>query len=196
MHEKGHNPNYIYKGSKGSYFEGGHRVPFLVKWPQKIKENTTNNEIICTTDFMATCADIINYKFKRNEAEDSYSMLPLFTESEGYKRKATIHHSKTGIFAIRKGDWKLIVSPNSGVTAAGKLEKLKEILPENILYNLKTDVREKINLAEKYPQKVKELRKLLIKQIKEGRSTPGESQKNDAISFPWVQASFATENIR
>uniref|UniRef100_UPI004048C7B1 sulfatase family protein n=1 Tax=Mariniflexile sp. TaxID=1979402 RepID=UPI004048C7B1 len=190
---KGHNPNYIYRGEKGSYWEGGHRVPFIVKWPEKIKANTISSATICTTDFMATCADLVGYRLKDNEAEDSYSMMPLFNQKEGYQREATIHHSKEGIFAIRKGDWKLIVSPNSGINAAGKPEKLKEKLPEHILYNLKTDIGEKTNVAEEYPEKVKELKELLIKQIKEGRSTPGKVQENDPITTPWVQTAFLTE---
>ncbi|MBU2939205.1 arylsulfatase [Lacinutrix sp. C3R15] len=193
LKEKGHNPNYIYSGSKGSYLEGGHRVPFLVKWPAKIKANTISEATICTTDFMATCADIVDYDLKDNEAEDSYTMLPLLLQEEGYQREATIHHSKTGIFAIRKGDWKLIVSPNSGLNANGKPEKLDKELPENILYNLKLDIEEHVNVAEKYPEKVKELKQLLIKQINEGRSTPGEAQKNDTIAFPWQQAAFALD---
>jgi arylsulfatase A-like enzyme len=190
---KGHNPSYIYSGEKGSYWEGGHRVPFLVKWPKRIKPNTVCDETICTTDFMATCADIVDYKVKDNEAEDSYSMMPLFNQEKGYDRETTIHHSKTGIFAIRKGDWKLIVSPNSGITAAGQPEKLAEKLPENILYNLKTDIGEKTNVAEKFPEVVNELKDLLIKQINEGRSTPGTIQENDPIDFIWKQAAFASD---
>ncbi len=193
LKEKGHNPNYIYNGFKGSYLEGGHRVPFLVRWPQKVKANSVCDKTICTTDFMATCADIVDYKLKDNEAEDSYSMMPLFEEKEGYQRDATIHHSKTGIFAIRKGYWKLILSPNSGITATGKPEKLQEKLPEHILFNLKTDIGETENVAAKYPEKVEELEKLLIQQINEGRSTPGKPQKNDEISAPWVQAAFALD---
>ncbi|CAH8283550.1 arylsulfatase A-like enzyme [Mariniflexile fucanivorans] len=192
---KGHNPSYIYNGYKGSCLEGGHRVPFIVKWPKKIKANTVSDATICTTDFIATCADLVDYKLKDTEAEDSYSMMPLFNQKEGYQREETIHHSKEGIFAIRKGDWKLIVSPNSGITAAGKPEKLKEKLPEHILFNLKTDIGEKENVAKQYPDKVKELKLLLIKQIKEGRSTPGKAQENDSISFPWVQAAFVTEDF-
>jgi len=188
---KGHNPSYIYSGYKGSYLEGGHRVPFLVKWPQKIKANSICNATVCTTDFMATCADIVEYALKDNEAEDSYSMMPLFIQKEGYQREATIHHSIKGIFAIRKGDWKLIVSPNSGINANGTPEKLKEKLPEEILYNLKTDIGEKENVAEKYPDKVNELKQLLIRQINDGRSTPGKIQENDPVSEPWVQAAFA-----
>lgn len=189
--EKGHNPSYIYNGHKGDYFEGGHRVPFLVKWPNAIKPNTVSDATICTTDFIATCAAIVDYEFEADEAEDSYNMMPLFTEESGFKREETIHHSKTGIFAIRKGDWKLVVSPNSGKNANGKPQKLKEELPENILYNLKTDIGETENVAEKYPEKVEELRALLIKRINEGRSTPGAVQKNDEISIPWTQANFA-----
>ncbi|MDO6739585.1 arylsulfatase, partial [Wenyingzhuangia sp. 2_MG-2023] len=67
---------------------------------------------ICTTDFMATCADIVDYKLKDCEAEDSYSMLPLLLEQKGYAREATIHHTKEGVFVIRKEEWKLIVAPN------------------------------------------------------------------------------------
>ena len=188
---KGHNPSYIYSGSKGSYLEGGHRVPFLVKWPDKIPANTVCEETICTTDFMATCADLVDYKLKANEAEDSYSMMPLLVQKEGYERVATIHHSKAGIFAIRKNEWKLIVSPNSGKNARGRPLPVKNKLPENILYNLNKDVGEKENIEEQHPEKVKELRQLLIEQIRSGRSTPGESQENDPASTPWTQAAFA-----
>ena len=191
----GHNPSYIYNGSKGSYLEGGHRVPFLVKWPAKIKPNSINDATICTTDFMATCAAIVGYELKDNEAEDSYSLMPLFTQTGTYQRNATVHHSKTGIFAIRQGDWKLIVSPNSGINAVGKPVVTENKLPENILYNLDTDIGEKENIAEKYPEKVKELKQLLIKLINDGRSTPGKVQKNDSISSSWVQAAFAFEGI-
>jgi arylsulfatase A-like enzyme len=191
LKKKKHSPSYIYRGYKGSFLEGGHRVPFLVKCPGKIKPNSVSDATICTTDLIATCADIINYDFKADEAEDSFSMLPLLTNEGTYLRDATIHHDKYGVFAIRKGDWKLIVSPNSGIMASGKTKKHKDIFLEEILYNLKTDIKEKNNVAEKFPEKVKELKDLLIKQIKEGRSTPGKVQENDAITGEWPQANFA-----
>lgn len=191
LQTKGHYPSYIYSGAKGSYLEGGHRVPFLVKWPERIKPNSICDQTVCTTDFMATCADLLSYSLKSDEGEDSYSMMPLLDGTDGYGRTATIHHSKTGIFAIRQGDWKLIVSPNSGLNASGKPVKSEKMLPENILFNLRTDVQEKNNVADQFPEKVKALRNLLIKQIKEGRSTPGEVQRNDPSAFPWVQAHFA-----
>jgi len=189
----GHHPSYIYNGFKGSFLEGGHRVPFLVKWPQKIKANTVCDATICTTDLMATCADIVNYKVKANEAEDSYSMMPLFLQQDGFKREATIHHSKTGVFAIRQGDWKLIVSPNSGIGASGEPAKVHKVYPEVVLYNLKADIGETKNVADQNPEKVQELKQLLISKINDGRSTPGKVQANDPIAFPWPQASFALE---
>ena len=140
---------------------------------------------------MATCADLANYQLKSNEGEDSYSMIPLFGQNTGFERAATIHHSKTGIFASRKGDWKLVISPNADINAAGKPQPSKNDLPEYILFNLKTDLQEKNHVADEFPEKVKELKTLLIKQIKAGRSTPGKMQENAPISSPWVQASFA-----
>ena len=189
----GHHPSYIYNGFKGSFLEGGHRVPFLVKWPKQIKPNTVCDATICTTDLMATCADIVNYKVKANEAEDSYSMMPLFLQEDGFQREATIHHSKTGVFAIRKGDWKLIVSPNSGVGADGKPAKVHKVYPESVLFNLKTDIGETKNVADQNPEKVQELKQLLTKKINDGRSTPGKVQENDPITFPWPQTIFLSE---
>ncbi len=191
LRQKKHSPSYVYSGYKGSYLEGGHRVPFLVKWPEKIKPNSISDATICTTDFIATCADIIGYDFKDNEAEDSFSIMPLLTNEGTYLRDATIHHDKYGVFAIRKGDWKLIVSPNSGIMASGETKKHKGVSAEEILYNLKKDVKEKNNVAEQFPEKVKELKDILIQQIKDGRSTPGKVQENDAISGEWPQANFA-----
>ncbi|MCG9792341.1 sulfatase family protein [Flavobacterium algicola] len=193
LKEKGHNPSYIYSGIKGSILEGGHRVPFLVKWPKGIKANTVSNETICTADFMATCADLVNYKLKDNEAEDSYSLIPLFNQKNGFKREETIHHDKAGLFAIRKGDWKLVVEPVADKSDSDKKKKSKSYSTsfENILYNLKNDSKETKNVAIENPKLVEELRTLLIKQIVEGRSTPGKIQKNDTISFTWDQAAFA-----
>ena len=191
LREKKHSPSYIYSGYKGSYLEGGHRVPFLVKWPGKIKPNSVSDAIICTTDFMATCADIINYNFKDNEAEDSFSMLPLLKNEGSYLRETTIHHDKYGVFAIRKEDWKLVVSPNSGIMASGKTKKHKDVLADVLLYNLKEDVKEENNIAAKFPEKVMELKNILIKQIKNGRSTPGKIQENDPITGEWPQVNFA-----
>lgn len=190
--EKGHNPSEIYLGTKADLFEGGHRVPFIAKWPNKIKKGTVSNETICTTDFMATCAEIVNYKLKDNEAEDSFSMMPLFTNKKLNKsfREATVHHSINGSFGIRKGDWKLLLCPDSGGWSypnPKKDQKIIATLPKVQLYNLKDDPSETKNFQANNPEKVNELKSLLLKYINEGRSTPGIPQENDSINFIWKQ---------
>ncbi len=190
--EKGHKPSSIYRGTKADIFEGGHRVPFIVKWPDAIKSGLITNKTICTTDFMATCAEIVNYKLLPNEAEDSFSMLPLLTNKKpnNFAREATVHHSINGSFAIRKGEWKLILCPDSGGWSypnPKKDQKVIATLPKYQLYNLKKDPIEKNNLEASNPEKVKELKALLLKYIEDGRSTVGEVQQNDVINFNWKQ---------
>lgn len=194
LKEKGHNPSYIYRGHKADIFEGGHRVPFIVKWPKTINKGTVSNETICTTDFMATCADIVNYKLQDNEAEDSYSLLPLFNKKDNSKpfREATIHHSINGSFAIRKGKWKLIMCPGSGGWSFPRPNNKKVIdsLSKYQLYNLENDPGETNNLITTHNEKFSELKSLLVKYINDGRSTPGTMQKNDSINFKWKQIKF------
>lgn len=188
---KGHYPSGIYRGHKADIFEGGHRIPFIAKWPGVIKAGTKNNQTICTTDLMATIAEISNYTLKDNEGEDSYSMLSLFKEEqiEGSFREATVHHSLNGSFAIRKGDWKLIMCPGSGgwsYPRLGEDDKVLAKLPSVQLYNLKDDPSEKNNLQDKHSKKVNELKMLLIKYINDGRSTPGKAQQNEGTDN-WPQ---------
>ncbi len=190
--EKGHKPSSIYRGTKADIFEGGHRVPFIAKWPKVIKKGSVSNETICTTDFMATCAEMVNYKLKENEAEDSCSMIPLFTNRKlkDAFREATVHHSINGSFAIRKGDWKLILCPDSGGWSypyPKKNQKTNSTLPKFQLYNMKDDPSETKNLEATNPEIVMELKSLLLKYIDEGRSTKGIPQENDAINFEWKQ---------
>lgn len=106
----GHAPNGKLKGDKCGIYEGGHRVPFIARWPGKIPLASTSAETICLTDFMATVAEIVVYPFLGNMAEDSYSILPVLSGKSYNKpiREATVHHSIAGQFAIRKGEWKLI----------------------------------------------------------------------------------------
>ena len=181
---KNHHPSYIYRGHKADIFEGGHRVPFIVKWPNNVVANSKSDQTICTTDFMATAAEISGYQLKDNEAEDSFNMLPLLNGSftGNSFRKVTVHHSINGSFAIRKGDFKLIMCPDSGGWSFPNPEKDKVFiagLPKMQLYNLKSDPGEQHNLINSYPEKVEELKQLLNKTIVEGRSTRGVKQQND-----------------
>ena len=192
--EKGHYPNSIYRGHKADIYEGGHRVPFMVRWPKEIKKGSVSNETICLTDLMATFAEIVNYELKDNEGEDSFSLMPIFKERvfSSPLRKGTVHHSINGSFAIRKDNWKLIMCPGSGGWSYPTPDDTTAInnLPGMQLYDLSNDPKELINLESSEPEKAIELKLLLSQFISEGRSTSGASQSNDSINFDWKQIDF------
>jgi len=185
-----HNPSYVFRGHKADIFEGGHRVPFILEWPEKVIKNTSSNKTICTTDFFATCADIVGYKIQDGEAVDSYSMLSIITgKSDENIREYTVHHSINGSFAIRKGNWKLILCPDSGgwsYPTPQEYKANKMDLPAMQLYNLAADIGEKNNLINEYPEKAAELKAAIKKIILNGRSTPGQAQENEGMDG-WQQ---------
>jgi arylsulfatase A-like enzyme len=182
----GHDPSAIYRGHKADIYEGGHRVPFVMKWPTRIKPGTISKKTICSTDLMATAADILNIDLKGNEGEDSYSLVPLLEDpnSDKYKRDVTVHHSINGSFAIRKDKWKMIFCPGSGGWSDPK-PNAKEInqLPKFQLYNLDKDPGEKDNQYGKQSEVESVLKNSMLALIENGRSTMGEKQENDPEGY-------------
>jgi arylsulfatase A len=178
METKGHFSSNGYRGYKADVYEGGHRVPFLVKWPGRIRAGSRSEQTICLTDLMATCAGILGQKLPEQAGEDSYDLSPLWLGKRvpGSLREATVHHAAEGAFAIRKEEWKLVLAPGSGGWSYPKPGQEPAGAPAVQLFNLKTDPAEKTNLQEKYPEKVAELKALLSKYIRDGRSTPGRPQ--------------------
>jgi len=192
---KGHNPSMDYRGVKTDIFEGGHRVPFIVSWGEKMKNGKVSNQLLSTTDFFSTVAELNNVQLKDNIAEDSFSFLSEITgkNTNFSKREAVVHHSSNGFFAIRKGDWKLILCSHSGGNSYPK-ENSEEAktLPSVQLYDMKNDISETKNVQDKHPEIVKELTQLLTKYIKEGRSTNGINQTNEGPSY-WKQLTWLKE---
>jgi arylsulfatase A len=180
----GHRGSYIYRGKKFDIFEGGHRVPFIASWPGKIDRGSWSDEVICTTDFMATAADLLEKPLADDAGEDSYSIMPALYQEKIDRpiREATVHHSSDGRFAIRQGDWKLILWPGSGGWAFPATDEDMKDLPRFQLYNLKQDPAETINLVSKHPKRVASMKALLTKYVNEGRSAPGAPQQNDGLS--------------
>lgn len=182
LQAQGHNPNSIYRGHKADLFDGGHRIPCIVRWPAKAKHHHVK-QTICLTDFYATFAAANNYRLMDSEGEDSYNLLPAITsESEiAPIREATVHHSIEGQFTIRKGEWKLLLSPSSGGWSAPTPndKKALEGLPNVQLYNMSEDPSETKNVQAEHPEIVRQLKDLLLKYIEEGRSTPGKPQPNE-----------------
>ena len=175
------NRNYLYevynhkscgnlRGNKAHIWEGGHRIPFIAKWPGKVKAGTISDEVICLTDIMASCAAIVDYDLPDDTAEDSYNFLPVF-ENGSNIREATVHHSSYGVYSIRQGRWKLIVdSETSGGWPAPRGEAPKHGSPGQ-LYDLLEDPYEQVNLWETHQNIVVKLSNILEKYKKEGRST-------------------------
>ena len=167
--EFGHNTSNSYKGRKSHSYEGGHRISFIVTWPGKAKAGSVSDEVICTTDLYATLADLLGHKLSDNEANDSYSFLPVLLNKMVEKplREATIHHSLNGHFSIRKGNWKYIDAKGHGGFA-----QIKEEVPQDSvqLYNMENDPAETTNVFGENPEVVQELKTLLEKYKEQGYS--------------------------
>ncbi|MBO9612642.1 MAG: sulfatase-like hydrolase/transferase [Dyadobacter sp.] len=165
-----HRANYIYRGEKSDIWEGGHRVPFILRWPAVVKKGGKSAQTICLTDLMATLASITGQKLGRNAGQDSFSFAHLL-RSAGDRapvRPSVIHHSIDGMFAIRRGQWKFIDGKGSG----GWSSKGEASDPEGQLYNIENDPSETTNLFEKQPEIAKELKALLEKQKAQGYTRP------------------------
>ena len=152
------------RASKRSIYEGGHREPFVVRWPGKVKAGAVNDDVVCLNDLLATAAELVGAKLPGNAGEDSVSILPaLHGTAKGPLREATVHQSMGGDLAIRQGPWKLVF------LKSGQRE----------LYRLDTDLEETKNLADSCPEVVAKLTALMKRYVADGRSTPGKAQADD-----------------
>ena len=168
-----HHSNGIYREGKRSIYEGGHRVPFFVRWPVRAMAGVQCTKPICQTDVLATLAEVVGANLPDHAAEDSVSFLSSLTDENASKeRLPIIHHSAQGGFAIRDGDWKLVM-------AFGKKQQQKE------LYNLARDPSEKSDVANQNPNVVKRLTDKITGIVRNGRTTDGKPQSNDT---PWWDA--------
>lgn len=176
----GHNPSYHFRGYKADIFDGGHRIPFLVRWPGRVHAGTTSGQLICLSDLFATCAEVLGAKLPDNAAEDSVSILPAIAgRAQGPLREAVVHHSINGSFSIRQRNWKLELCADSGGWSDPRPgSKAAQNLPPTQLYDLSKDIGERVNVAAEHPEVVDRLRKLLDQYVAEGRSTPGARQSN------------------
>ncbi len=190
----GHTPSCHFRGHKADIYDGGHRIPLLVKWPAQIKPDMICNDIVCLVDLLATCADILNAEIPDYAGEDSVSNLPLWHGNFDAIpiREATIHHSIDGSFSIRQGKWKLELCPGSGGWSWPHPGEECDGLPPIQLYDMTTDVGEKQNVFDKHPDVVQHLTTLLASYVRNGRSTPGTPQQNTGPAN-WPQLHWLTE---
>lgn len=195
---QGHNSNGMLRGLKSDAWEGGHKVPFIIKWPGHIDANSTSSALISHVDMMATFAAISGAALPPHAGEDSYNMLPAFKDPGVHNiRESLVTQSGNGILAIQKGDWKLILSSGGGGSwthPTGKLPVFNiedgENEWENIqLYNLKIDLAEIQNVASNHKEIVAELMVLLKEYVLNGRSHDAGSGplKNKEQLWPEVE---------
>ncbi len=181
LEQQGHFASGDRRGYKADIFDGGHRVPFFACWPDRVPAGRTNDQLVCLTDLMATCAELVGAAMPADAGEDSISLLPvLLGQDRPPARTSVIHHSINGSFALRRGPWKLALCPDSGGWSEPRPGgKGGRPLPPRQLYNLAEDVAEQRNLADEQPGLVAELTALLERHVTGGRSTPGPAQDND-----------------
>lgn len=177
----GHAPNGIYRGHKADLYEGGHRVPFLARWPARVAAGTVTNALVGQIDLLATCADILDADLPATAGEDSVSFLPVLCGTATTPpRTSIISQSINGSFAIRDGAWKLALCPGSGGWSPPRANDDTTGLPEFQLYDLDADPGETKNLVAAHPDRVTAMRAMLEEAIARGRTTPGPDQANDA----------------
>jgi arylsulfatase A-like enzyme len=177
LKEQGHYPNGKFRGSKSDIWDGGHRVPFIIRWPAGVKAGTSCDEVICLTDLMATCADLTGAKMPDDAGEDSVSFAPALKGKPMVStRKGVVHHSVSGQFAYREGKWKILLTKGSG---GWTKEPMADNFPAQ-LYDMEVDPEEQNNLYKANPEVFERLLAQLESDVKRGRSTAGPDQKNDA----------------
>ncbi|MBT3275880.1 MAG: arylsulfatase [Spirochaetales bacterium] len=177
-----HNGARPWRGMKRDQWEGGHRIPFITRWPQKIAANTRTDQTVCLCDIMATCAALVGADLPHGAAEDSFNILPVLLgeQSEDLPiRKHTLHQTISLALSIRKGSWKYLDHQGSGGNDYEKNKALHPYaLPEKApdapgqLYNLDEDPGETTNLYFENPEIVEELRTQLHTYRDGGQSRP------------------------
>lgn len=174
-----HDPQAGLRGTKADIYEGGHRVPFIVRWPGRTPAGTTSAALVAQQDLLATCAELLAAPLPPDAGEDSISQLSVLLDPvHAAGRGMLVHHSINGSLAIRRDEWKLCLTPDSGGWSDPKPGQAPAGAPPFQLFNLSTDLAETQNLSADKPQLVAELAALLRTQVLQGRSTPGPAQPN------------------
>ncbi|MEZ6076911.1 MAG: arylsulfatase [Pirellulaceae bacterium] len=150
--QQGHLVSAGYRGSKADLWDGGHRVPFIVRWPGQVAAGSTSDQTICLTDLFATLAELTGEPLPAGSAEDSVSFLPaLEGEPIVSTRKGIIHHSISGHFGYRQGKWKLLLAKGSGGWSSPTEKQVAERSPNAQLYDMQSDPAETTNLYPTQP---------------------------------------------
>ena len=199
LEKRGHYASGIYRGYKFTVFEGGLRVPLLVRWPGVVEPGSRCGALVGLNDLAATVADVLEYDLPADAAPDSTSFLPLLKDPASKGRRETLLMQSPLAFVVRHMNWKLALTPGSGARGRwgttpkpepawqaafekfGKQPSGDDLrrAPFVQLFDLDADVRETTDLASKRPEIVDWISAILDEQVANGRSTPGRKLKND-----------------
>lgn len=160
-----HNSHMGKRGQKGDIWDGGHRIPLIVSWPARIKENGYYDHLVSLTDLYATISDLTNQKPINNNGEDSFSFYHVLNGDLSKKtRTSMVHQSSGGMFSLRMEEWKYIEGLGSGGFTDPRRIDPKPGEATGQLYQTENDPSESINLFLKHPKTVDKLKNELDKQ--------------------------------
>jgi arylsulfatase A-like enzyme len=151
----GHRSNYHFRGQKSDAWDGGHRIPLIIRWPGHIQPGSESASLLVLNDMVPLAARAAGVSIPAGAAEDAVDPTPLFANPQAQIREIAVHHSINGSFAVRKNSWKLIGCKGSGGWTTS--EEQAQNMPGLQLYNLDDDIGETTNLISAYPDKVREL---------------------------------------
>ena len=175
-----HDPSAGFRGHKADIYEGGHRVPLIVRWPGRVDGGRKTSALTCLTDLYTTLQHLTGQPRLAVGGEDGFSLVGVFSGENTSDRDTLVSHSIGGSFAIRQGSWKLCLCAGSGGWSDPREPAAKKNgLPSLQLFNLAEDAAETTNLAHQHPERVTLLLQLLAKQVENGRCTPGDAIAND-----------------
>ena len=178
LEAQGHFPSGPLRGYKGDTWEGGHRTPFIVRWPAVVSAGQVCAQLVHHADVMATVAEALAITLPGTAGEDSFSLMPLLRGGKEPVRTHAISAGMHGVPGLRVGTWKLIPGQANSSFNSNKASADKEQVGIK-LFDLATDLGETTNLAEREPQRVRDMQLLLERLIADGRSTPGPAARND-----------------
>ena len=169
----GHSSTGPLRGMKADSYEGGHRVPFIVRWPATTPPNTVNHHLICHTDMLATFAALTGQIVPDSQAPDSIDQSPLLTSPQLDQplRETLITSNNNKYYGVRNGNWKLITGLGSGGFTQPRDIKPSPGGPTGQLFNLQTDPGETKNLWAEHPEIVKQLQDILTQSKASGSTT-------------------------
>ncbi|MFN3150295.1 sulfatase-like hydrolase/transferase [Bremerella sp.] len=195
-HDHNHDAAGGWRGMKRDGWEGGHRVPFIARWPSRIPAGQTTDQMTNTTDIMATLASVVGYKLPDDQATDSFDMLPTMIGKQHPEQSIRPHlltQSFRGEFQLRVGNWKYLDHLGSGGNNYANGAMAQYVLPEKApkstgqLYDLIKDPGETTNLYIEEEQRRKDMQKLLMELKESGRSAPRNRVPVGIENIPLIQ---------